>query len=128
MDYNEPLERLREAVATGGAVCLLGAGFSIAASDQKGDPIPGSSDLVEELKQAVGIEQDDPASLTDIADFCEESSELQRTLRLILVNRLTLTRPSAEQQVILGSPWRSIFTTNFDDVVEQSLARGACRS
>lgn len=123
MDYNEPLERLREAVATGGAVCLLGGGFSIAASDQKGDPIPGSSDLVEELKRAVGIEQDEPATLTDIADFCEDSSELQRTLRLILVNRLTLVRPSTEQKAVLENPWRSIFTTNFDDVVEQSLAR-----
>ncbi|WP_303761483.1 SIR2 family protein [Sphingobium yanoikuyae] len=124
MDYDETLERLRDAISTGGAVCLLGAGFSTSASDQKGDPIPGSSDLVEELKHVVGIERDDPATLTDIADFCEESADLQRQLRLCLLNRLTMTCPSAEQKSILDRPWRSIFTTNFDDVVEQSLGRG----
>lgn len=121
MDHADIIERLRDGVLTGGAVCLLGAGFSLTATDALGQPIPSSVDLAEELKRTVGIDEDDPATLTDIADFCEASPDLQRQLRRLLITRLTQTRPSASQQSLLQHPWRSIFTTNFDDVIERCL-------
>lgn len=35
-----------------------------------------------------------------------------------------LCQPSPEQKAVISKPWRSIFTTNFDDVVEACLPEG----
>ena len=118
------LERLHEAVPRGGAICLVGAGFSVAATDQQGRTVPTSQTLIQEIKAEVGIDPEEDASLADIADFCEEQPGPQHALRRILVNRLTLCNPSNTQKVLTNQPWRSIFTTNFDDTLERCLPDG----
>ena len=50
------LENLREVVPMGGAVCLMGAGFSTTATDQKGKAVPNTSDLIREIKIGVNID------------------------------------------------------------------------
>ena len=57
------LDRLREAIPTGGAVCLVGAGFSTAALDQNGRTIPSSQELIEEIKSRIGLDASEQASL-----------------------------------------------------------------
>lgn len=113
------LARLSDTIPTGGAVCLLGAGFSTLAFDANGLPVPGVQQLISEIKSAIGIDEEEDASLSDIADFCERDTTLEQKLVRILLNRLTLCTPSDEQVRIVNQPWRSIFTTNFDDTVEQ---------
>ena len=119
------LERLRGVVPMGGAVCLVGAGFSMAATDQQGKAVPGSQRLIQEIKSAVEIDPGEDATLADIADFCDDHANRQQALRRILVKRLTLCNPSDAQKVMTNQAWRSIFTTNFDDVVERCLTEGS---
>jgi len=102
-------------------VCLLGAGYSLAGTDQKQRFLPRSSDLVDEIKIALGLGKDDYATLSDVADYCDEFADRQRILRLLLIDRLTLCNPSDDQVEIISQSWRSIFTTNFDDIVERAL-------
>ena len=118
------LERLRETVPMGGAICLVGAGFSIAANDQNGKAVPSTQKLIGEIKAGVKIDPTEDASLTDIADFCDEHFHRQQVLRRILINRLTLCVPSEAQKVLVNQPWRSVFTTNFDDTLECCLPDG----
>lgn len=113
-------DRLAEIILTGGAVCLFGAGFSIGGTDQDGKAVPSTTDLIGEIKLAVGIDEADYASLSDIAEYCEETPEREQLLRRLLMSRLTLCNPTPEQIYISGLPWRSVFTTNFDDLVERS--------
>jgi hypothetical protein len=112
--------RIGAAVPYGGAVCLLGAGFSTLARDQDGNAVPGSGQLVSEIKQALAIDPAEDTSLTDIADFCQDDPARQLLLRRLLLKRLTLCEPSSEQIRIVSQNWRSIFTTNFDDVIERA--------
>ena len=118
------LERMCQAVPMGGAICLVGAGFSMAATDQSGKAVPSSQDLIQEIKAGIKIDQAEEASLTDIADYCEGNARHQQILRRILQNRLTLCCPSNAQKITTNQPWRSIFTTNFDDVIERCLPDG----
>jgi hypothetical protein len=69
----------------------------------------------------VNIDSAEDASLADIADFCEEDPNRQQGLLRILINRLTLCSPSKEQKVVVAQPWRSVFTTNFDDTLEHCI-------
>lgn len=116
-----------EAVASGGAVCLLGAGFAAAGTDHDGKEIPNTANLVREIKAAIGLENEDVGSLTDIADYCEDRADLQISLRKLLMARLTLCKPGHDQKSVMTYPWRSIFTTNFDDIVEACLPNGAAQ-
>jgi hypothetical protein len=118
------MDRLRETIPMGGAVCLVGAGFSVAATDQKGNSVPSSQELIHEIKAGVGIDPAEDASLADIADFCGDTSDRQKVLRSILIGRLTLCIPSSAQQVVAKQPWRALFTTNFDDTLERCRPHG----
>lgn len=115
------IENVCEAVVSGGTVCLLGAGFSIAGKDYAGANIPTSSELISEIRSAIGLNGEPVSNLSDIADFCEDDADLKLKLSKLLLKRLTLCVPSQEQRSVINHPWRSIFTTNFDDVVEACL-------
>ncbi len=103
---------------SGSAICFTGAGFSYGATDAQTRKIPSSDELCAEICQLVGEEYVLGTSLTDIADFCESSSERKAHLTNFVVTRLTKCRPSESHIKIMGMPWRAVFTTNFDDVAE----------
>lgn len=119
------LDRLTEVVTAGGAVCLLGAGYSLAGTDQSKRGVPSTSDLISEIKEAVGIAPAEYASLSDVAGYCEDSAAREQMLRRLLISRLTLCNPDEDQISVASHPWRSIFTTNFDDLVERSRPDGS---
>jgi hypothetical protein len=111
--------------ATGGAICFLGAGFSRGACDQQGKDVPSTADLELEIKQMIGFDTSEAASLSDLADYCEDSTDLRKKLQILLASRLTLTKPKEYHCDLLRLPWRAIFTTNFDDLVESCLSADA---
>lgn len=117
-------ERLVEAiniVSNGAAICFVGAGFSPDAVDADGSNVPSVASLTEEVRKIAGLDTSEGGSLSDLAEFCEANPELSPKLRALLLQRLTRTVPSEDQRKLLSAPWRAIFTTNFDDVVERSL-------
>lgn len=121
MDQAIDFERLKRSIDAGAAVCLLGAGFSTQALDSSGNKkVPTTLELTDELKDLLGIPSEENMSLSDVAELAEESLSDRTKLNQHLVRRLTGTTPSNCQNWLLNLNWRSVFTTNFDDVVEQS--------
>lgn len=113
-------EGLNEAFA-GSAVCFFGAGFAAQAYDAGAERhVPTTSELTQELWTLVGTEPEEGSTLADLAEYCQDHGDLSGRLQTLLVKRLTLTRPSKSQNTIVNCNWRAIFTTNFDDIVEQS--------
>ncbi len=118
---DEILQEALNDVQGGAAICFLGAGYSLGARDAGGVEVPSVSALRKEICRFPGLEQATDSSLVDLAEFCEQATELRYQLHSLVVNRLTFCRPSAAQEQIVNLPWRSIFTTNFDDVAERAL-------
>ncbi len=118
------LDQLREAInetAYGGAVCFLGAGFSLGGSDSRGRPVPSTKDLEAEIRKISGLPDNDESRLSDLADYCEATAEGVARLRSLLIERLTFCTATKAQKGITNIPWRAIFTTNFDDIPEQAM-------
>ena len=126
MEESEPVdyEGLLRVINSGAAVCLLGAGFSTSAN-QADDvtPVPDTSQLTEHIKELLDVPSDVAISLADAAEVCEEGHADRIKLNTLLIQKLTSTKPSVFQRRLVEYPWRAIFTTNFDDVVE--VARGS---
>lgn len=120
MNQDEIQISIKSAVSSGAAVCLFGAGFSRLASDGYGSPVPTTEDLTREIKSALEIEESENANLAEMADFAEDTPVGAAKLREILLARLTCTSPTESQRKLARAPWRAIFTTNFDDVIEQA--------
>src|SRR6185437_2655457 len=100
MEPDAVSERLREVVPAGGAVCLVGAGFSMGATDQGGKAVPNIQKLIQEIKAAVEIDPAEDATLADIADYCDGPPNRQQALRRILIDRLTLCNPNETQKIV----------------------------
>lgn len=114
------LSEIRQSIDSGAAICLLGAGFSLGAklADTDAD-VPSTADLTKELKSLFQIPENELISLAEVAEFANETQEGKRRLVSHLVRRLTSTAPTDYQKKFVNLNWRSIFTTNFDDIVEQ---------
>ncbi|XDA97694.1 SIR2 family protein [Sulfitobacter sp. LCG007] len=121
MNLDEAIQKIK----IGKAVCFLGAGFSRGATDAEGREVLGEYELRKELFKIAEEDFDESVSLPDISNFCnKKSKETARELRLLILNRFTLTNPTVSQLEILKQPWRSVFTTNYDDIVEQAWDTG----
>ncbi len=118
---NEILDEAINELINGSAICLLGAGFSMGATDALDRDVPGVSQLNQEICKLAKLENEESASLSDLADYCEGDSKLLSDLQTLLMQRLTLCKPTEDQKTILEMPWRAVFTTNFDDAAEVCL-------
>lgn len=126
MDHE--LEEALHRIQSKSSICFVGAGFATDAKDSTGNiNIPSSGELEKELCRIIGVDPEDGGNLSDLADFCESDPKLKIELQNLFLRRLTLTQPSENQKLILSLPWRSVFTTNFDDVVERALPEGLSR-
>jgi hypothetical protein len=113
-------------IFNGSAVLFVGAGFSLGGLDRFGKNVPSSAELTGEIRCIIPDETDDNESLTEITEFCQAHPDLDAKLRSLLVSRLTNCEPSKTQKEILSLPWRAVFTTNFDDLAENSIGADSC--
>jgi len=118
---DETLEHAINDMIGGAAICFLGAGFSLGAEDSDGRPVPRATDLCREIFEITDMQYDPDVSLKDIAEYCDNNELWKQGLKDLLTRRLTLCKPQNFHVNILRMPWRSVFTTNFDDVAENAL-------
>lgn len=115
-------EQLARTIRSGAAVCLVGAGFSsLARQGSNDESVPSTFGLTEEIKLLLSVDPNESLTLSDAAELCEENQAERLKLNQLIIQRLTSTRPSDDQRWLVNHNWRSIFTTNFDDVVENSF-------
>lgn len=111
---------LFKSICSGKAVLFLGAG----ASQASGGPI--GTELADFIANELGIEED----TSDLAIFTQtvlhKKKATRKQIELCIKERLQNLLPSDGYKAMTNLPWKSIFSVNYDDLVEQAyrMTRG----
>lgn len=120
MSTNQPTDRLIQALNTiddGRSILVLGAGFSMGATNADNEKMPSANKLASILAEKIG--EDDDTGLEEISGlYLEDHSRAD--LLAYLKGMFTCVEPTSAQTEIANAPWRRIYTTNYDNVVEKS--------
>ena len=108
------LNKFYEHILNGDAVLFCGAGFSYGAKNVEGKNIGGVKELIEKLKIETGVDDDE---LEYISEEYIKSKGNEKLIEL-LKNHYACKEPTDEQSFISELPWRRIYTTNYDNVIE----------
>lgn len=117
------LEALKKKGASGRCILIAGTGFSFGAINKLGDALPSTAGLTELLldqaKVPVGDRQEFtlPTAIQAYNEFHRDDSRLA----IFLSSHLTAKRVSKHHELIANVPWYRIYTTNYDDVLEESF-------
>lgn len=128
MNIEKPdLELLKKAVLTNSAVLFLGAGYSAEATNLAGTPLPVGSGFSRILWEFLGYDGDyDGTSLPKIFEAAmhkKKHSELQHVL-----NQCFLSASIPEwYSLVTQFFWTRVYTTNIDDVIEQTYKKAGTR-
>ena len=111
MDIDAALELALD----GHAVLFVGAGFSRGATNRLGEPLKSAPELASHLASHVGLPEG-----TVLDDASEEFMLTQGEERLAqeIKMEFTVTEITFAQRRIATIPWRRIYTTNYDNVLE----------
>lgn len=116
MEYSSALSfiKSRESVIFFGSYFSKGAkNYSLADAE-----IPSVDVLKEKLLAKVDMKDSYDNSLKDITDYMEGTIGSPALVEF-LTNEFTVKTFTKDQEAIADQPWRSIFTTNYDDLVEK---------
>lgn len=121
-------EHLRESIRhalNGEAVLFLGAGVCKIVGGKKEAPLPTGPELSKALGHDCGINE-----LYNLEDIAQHFIDIKSETALInaLRRHLTVESISQEFKTIVNLPWRRIWTTNYDDAVEQTLGNSFHKS
>lgn len=125
----EEIKDLKRILELGDPILFLGSGFSLGAKTQSGKDFPTGKQLKEELivdllQMPKGSDEFNELfgySLSEVCDFSENEKSKDH-LTDYLVNHFKNSRPAMYHDLISNFPWKKIYTTNIDDVVETSYA------
>ncbi len=113
----------------GDALLFVGAGFSRTPDtlNSKGEKLKNGKELSSYLLTlaGVGVTEDIDISLDKAAEFCiNEFSKKNDIPSLIeeLKSLFTIHNWASWQEIIINLPWRRVYTTNYDDLVESVRA------
>lgn len=115
------MEDIIRKISNGKAILFVGAGFSKNGKNIIGNELP----LAKELSNLIGKigEFDDGNDLKYAADYflnscCLKNSKLTDKLIEKLKDIFTIKEPQDEHKWIMKVPWKRVYTTNYDDLVE----------
>ncbi|AFI01516.1 hypothetical protein HPSH112_06635 [Helicobacter pylori Shi112] len=104
-------------IASGGAVVFFGTGFSAGATGFDGE-LPLGNQLRGKLGEFCGLKREyyETKDLKDVAEYCLLEKSRQKIVEK-LKDIFMIKQPKDEQKVVVGWPWKSIYTTNYDDLI-----------
>ncbi len=105
-------------IGYGNCLLFVGSGFSCNASKADGQPLLTAGELTKALYEACGIAENDYMLDKASQIYLEEKGEYQ--LVEFLKEQFTAYDILPEQKFIGSLPWRRIYTTNYDNVVEKA--------
>ena len=111
------LDDALELVIDGHALLFAGAGFSRGATNLLGKPFKTASELATHLAREANLPDETP-----LDDASEEFMDLHGAGTLVdeLQNQFTVSAVTVGQRQIASLPWRRIYTTNYDNVLESA--------
>ncbi|MFH0783231.1 MAG: SIR2 family protein [Pseudomonadota bacterium] len=118
------MEKLISKLGTGKAILFVGAGFSKSATSLHNS---GELPLAKELANHIGNigKFNDGGDLKFAADYflnvcCKNDNQLKNELIDHLKNVFTIKKPHPDHEIIMKAPWKRVYTTNYDDLIEVS--------
>ncbi len=104
-------------IESGGAVVFFGAGFSAGATGFDGE-LPLGNQLRDKLGEFCGFEREyyETKDLKDVAEHCLLEKSRQKIVEK-LKDIFRVKQLKNEQKVVVGWSWKSIYTTNYDDLI-----------
>lgn len=115
------LDRILHDAILGRAVLFLGSGASTEAKNALGEPLPVAPVLVTRMASDLGIANND-YSLQTIATHFKKKKGAHKLVEL-LKEELEVKSVSEGLSTLLALPWRRIYTTNYDNVVEYAMPK-----
>jgi hypothetical protein len=116
MNLSDALEQ----AASGESILFLGAGFSLGATNVKGQAFEAGGGLAKLLAARCGLPEKSP--LEDAAEIFASkfgTDDLIKELR----REFTTKEVSGSHETIAALPWKRIYTTNYDNVFETAAAK-----
>jgi len=104
----------------GNSLLFCGAGFSCEAKNRANEKIKTSKALQDIMKTKLAIEED--CELSTISDIYRKEFGVNELMQL-LENEFIIGDFDQKYMAIADIPWRAIFTTNYDDLLENILTR-----
>lgn len=118
------LDEVIAKILEGNCLLFLGSGFSSGAINILDNNMPVGGELASMLDSESG--EDNGGDLEEAAEsYIDKFGEM--ALAQMLRNTFSVKTPSAGQKTICGCKWRRIYTTNYDNVVEQITAKDGKR-
>jgi len=114
------LDRAIELALDGEALLFVGAGFCSGAKNLSGESMKSAEALTKSLADELGI-----PSITGLDDAAEEYADLFGEDQLIelLHNEFTASDVAPHHLNIADVPWKRVYTTNYDNVLEVAYSR-----
>ena len=109
-----------ELALDGHAILFVGAGFSRGATNRLGQPLKSAAELANHLALGAGLPEG-----TTLDDAAEEFVIANGEEQLIqeLKGEFTVTEITATHKQIAMIPWRRVYTTNYDNVLETAYSQ-----
>lgn len=120
MESSNELLELTQRISSGKAILFVGAGFSTGAINTKNNNFPTALELSKEIAKLARIEEDD--DLKYVTEYCIQNGGTDKLIRL-LKETFTTVETSEHHQIISAVDWMRIYTTNYDDVVENAARK-----
>ena len=113
------LDEALELALDGHAVLFLGAGFSRGATNWHGSSLKSAGELAAHLAQKANLSENTP-----LEDASEEFIVQHGEERLVteLKSEFAVSEVSQFHRDIAKIPWRRVYTTNYDDVIEKAYS------
>ena len=114
-----------KSIMTGELILFLGAGASYGCHTLRGDRLPMSGNLAEELAIAAGFTYEG-----ETLDIVYEAARVKLGQRLdkLLEDNFKHVKPSPEYERLASYPWKRIYTLNIDDGLDKALSRNSKQS
>ena len=115
MDYKSAIA----AACNGKASLFVGAGFSTGAISLSGESFPSGRKLAEILclEARIPVTDDHKHASSRYLKKCDKGSLVER-----LRNTFTIKSITKSHETISSIPWKGIYTTNYDGIVERGAA------
>lgn len=104
-------------IETGTSILFLGAGFSAEATNTRDEDIKDVSALIIHLLNQIDVTSSDGYDLDTAAEEFQKAYGDEATVSALHSNFRTKAYTD-DQATIVTQPWRRIYTTNYDDVIE----------
>lgn len=109
---------LRHVLESGQGVLFVGAGIGYSCARPDGAPMPDARQLAGELASEFAIDAASDPDLPKVAQVVELRKG-RAALNSFLSERLAGFEPNDSLKWLLNLPWKSIFTTNYDRVLQR---------